>query len=267
MLPASIIESNEQLIKAYKCSVSLIPNNEIIDMEGISIVGSNTDSIMLNPIFISNKIRDEADLEARLKTIVGHIKKSKFPWMVIVCEDFLPEAIKSRTSEIFARYELGFLLKLAGMAADKLVPYEKQIPELECRLIENEEMAIAAGEINAIAYDFPLDSFSPLFAIEEYWQKRLFGYLGYVEDKPVCVGTTLENDGQLYVVWIATLPEYRNKGYAKKVVWRSLQTAREKTGLSSSVLHATEGGAFVYKKLGFSPVSSFQCFYSNKSGN
>lgn len=242
MLPRSIIESNEQLIQAYKCSVSLIPQHEIIDMEGISIVGSNTDNIMLNPIFISNKIRDEADLEARLKTIVGYIKKSEFPWMVIVCEDFLPEAIKSRASEIFARHELGFLLKLVGMAADKLVPFEKPIPELECWLMENQEMAIAAGEINAIAYNFPLDSFRQLFGIEEYWQKRLFGYLGYVEDKPVCVATTLENEGQLYLVWVATLSEYRNKGYAKKVVWRSLETAREKTGISSSVLHATEGG-------------------------
>lgn len=267
MLPESIIESNEQLIKAFTYSVSVIPKHEIIEMEGISIVGSNTENIILNPIFISNFIRDEADLEARLKTIVGHIKKSEFPWIVIICEDLLPEGIKSRVSEIFARHELGFLLKLIGMAADKLVPFEKPIPELECRIIENEEMAIAAGEINAIGYHFPLDSFRQLFSREEYWQKRLFGYLGYVEDKPVCVGTTLENEGQLYVVWIATLPEYRNKGYAKKVVWRSLETAREKTGISSSVLHATEEGFPVYKKLGFSPVSSFQCFHFNKSAN
>ena len=252
-----IIESNEQIIVGFKETIAKLPKHQIIEKEGLIIINSNTDNIILNPIFFSNPVRDEADLETRLKTISDYLKKSELPRWIIICEDLLPEAIKSRASEIFARYELGFFLKMTGMETDKLVPFEKNIPELECRRVENVEMGRIAGEINAIVYHLPLDSLNPLFALETFWDEKLFCYLGYVEGKPVSTGLTYENQGKLYSAWVATLPEYRGKGYAKKVVWHSVETARKKSGISSSFLYATEEGFPVYKKLGYSPVASF----------
>lgn len=257
MLPAEIIESNEQLIKGYKFSTAKIPQHEIIETGGICIVASNTDNIILNPIFLSNPIRDEADLEARLKTICDCIKNRKNPWWVIICEDFLPEAIKSSAGEIFAKYELKFLANLTGMAADKVIPFEKPIPELECRVIENLEMARSAAVINAIAHNMSYESCWEVLGREELWEKRVFGSLGYVEGKPVSTALTLENEGRLYVAWVATLPEYCNKGYAKKVVSHAVATATENSGIYSSVLHAQQMAISVYQKLGYYPVSSF----------
>jgi ribosomal protein S18 acetylase RimI-like enzyme len=260
MLQAEIIESNEQLIKAYKFSLSKIPQHEIREREGISIIASNTDNIILNPILLSNPIRDETDLEARLTAIGDYIKKSKLPYWIIICEDFLPEAIKSRAKEIFARHELGFLGNLTGMAADKVIPFEKPIPELECRVIENLEMARSVAEINAIANNLSLESFWEVLGREELWGKRAFASLGYVEGKPVSTALTLENEGRLYVGWVATLPEYCQKGYAKKVVSHAVATATENSGIYSSVLHAKQKAFSVYQKLGYYPVSSFSTY-------
>ncbi|NEP43282.1 MAG: GNAT family N-acetyltransferase [Okeania sp. SIO2H7] len=258
-----IRESNDQMIAAFTQTLAKLPKHKIIEREGLVIINTNTDNVIFNPIFFPNQIQDEADLETRLKTVSDYLKKSKVNRWIVICEDFLPEAIKSRVSEIFARYELGFFFKMTGMATEKLVPFEKAIPELECRRIENVEMGRVAGEINAIAYHMPLDSFHPLFTRETYWDEKLFGYLGYVEGKPVSTAVTFENQGKLYLAWVATLPEYRNKGYAKKVVWHSVEKAQENSGISSSVLHATEEGFPVYKKLGYSPVASFLSYTSS----
>ena len=257
MVEQKIRESNEQLIKAFKFSLSKIPQHEIIETEGISIIASNTDNIILNPILLSEPIRDEADLEARLKAIGDCIKNRKNPWWVIICEDFLPEAIKSGAGEIFARHELGFFGKVTGMAADKVIPFEKPIPELECRKIENLEMARGAAEINAIANNVSLESFWEVLGREELWEKRAFASLGYVEGKPVSTALSLENEGRLYVGWVATLPEYRQKGYAKKVVSYAVAGGTKNSGIYSSVLHAKQKAFSVYQKLGYSPVSSF----------
>jgi hypothetical protein len=53
------------------------------------------------------------------------------------------------------------------------------------------------------------------------------------------------------------MPEARCKGYGEAVVRHALQTAYEATGISRTVLHATEAGYPLYLRLGYSPTVKF----------
>ena len=64
--------------------------------------------------------------------------------------------------------------------------------------------------------------------------------------------TTIVHDDVLYLALVATTPDARRKGYAEAVIRHSLQKAHDTTGLNRTILHATEAGFPVYKRMGSS---------------
>jgi GNAT superfamily N-acetyltransferase len=70
-------------------------------------------------------------------------------------------------------------------------------------------------------------------------------------------GTAIINEGCLFLFLVATMPEARRKGYGEAVVRHALQTAYEATGISRTVLHATEAGHPLYLRLGYHPTVKF----------
>lgn len=61
-------------------------------------------------------------------------------------------------------------------------------------------------------------------------------------------------NGCLFLFLVATMPEARRKGYGEAVVRHAVQTAHKATGISRTVLHATEAGYPLYLRLGYHPT-------------
>jgi predicted acetyltransferase len=72
----------------------------------------------------------------------------------------------------------------------------------------------------------------------------------------VSTATAIIN-GHCIFLFLATMPEVRRKGYGEAVVRHALQTAYEATGISRSVLHATEAGYPLYLRLGYHQTVKF----------
>jgi GNAT superfamily N-acetyltransferase len=70
--------------------------------------------------------------------------------------------------------------------------------------------------------------------------------------------TAIINEGCLFLFLVATMPEARRKRYGEAVVRYALQTAYQATGISRTVLHATEAGYPLYLRLGYHPVAPEQ---------
>jgi ribosomal protein S18 acetylase RimI-like enzyme len=90
--------------------------------------------------------------------------------------------------------------------------------------------------------------------------------VGYVQGKAVSVAAVLRVNGIAYVAYVATLEEYRRRGYAEAVMRHSLEEARQHWGLERTVLHATEAGRPVYLRMGYLDVANFG-FYMPASGH
>ena len=88
-----------------------------------------------------------------------------------------------------------------------------------------------------------------------------FAYVGYKNGRAVTTAATYVEDNSLYVGWVATLPKARRNGYAEAVMRHSLEEAAWSTGLSRTVLHATELGYPIYRAMGFRQVAFFHVYF------
>jgi GNAT superfamily N-acetyltransferase len=88
----------------------------------------------------------------------------------------------------------------------------------------------------------------------------VFAYLGLRDGVPVTCAATVEADGRLFVVLVATDPAWERRGYGEAVTRKALYEGARATGLTRATLHATAAGAPVYPRIGFRPNSPMR-FY------
>jgi predicted acetyltransferase len=85
----------------------------------------------------------------------------------------------------------------------------------------------------------------------------------------VSTATAIINEGCLFLFLVATTPEARCKEYGEAAVRQALQTAHEATGISRTVLHATEAGYPLYLRLGYhlfaQKIAKIRCWTDQSS--
>ena len=115
----------------------------------------------------------------------------------------------------------------------------------------------AVADINAISYDVPVEWGQEVLLEDAVWNSTVFGCVGYADGKPVSTATTLILEGIRYVGLVATLPEFRRRGYAETAMRHSLERALAVTGIKRTVLHATPMGKPSYERMGYRSLKVF----------
>ena len=87
-----------------------------------------------------------------------------------------------------------------------------------------------------------------------------FGTLDYVAGAPASGAFAVPIDDALYVAWVASAKRYRRLGLAELVIRTSLEDARKATGIERTILHATEDGVSVYRRMGYRSVVKFPLY-------
>jgi len=247
-------ESHRQFREAWTTTLGRCsPRGRVLDLPGLRIVDSGQPWVFTNGAFLTEPVAKEADLESRASAALDHFRPSGHQWFLTASEEWLgPDADSVLTS-------LGLVhaLDLTGMVADRLLPATRPLPDAVVRRIEDESTRIALAELNAAAYDAPLEWGHMAIGHERLWQEPLFGHIAYIDDRPVAGAFAVPIEGALYVGWVVTAPEYRRRGLAELVMRRSLADAGRATGLERTFLHATESGLPLYLRMGYHPVATF----------
>lgn len=118
------------------------------------------------------------------------------------------------------------------------------------------------GRINDLAYGWPAETFVQAMArFEAIDGLRL--YEARVDGEPVCVLGTYDNGDDCELYFVATLPDHRGKGLARRLTHRALIDARDR-GLTVSSLQATKLGYPIYERLGYEPICKLQMWERRK---
>ena len=130
-----------------------------------------------------------------------------------------------------------------GMALSDLRGPE---PDGSFELVEREDYA-ALARINEIAYGFPPGDFA---AVAEAPMPGIRLYFAELEGEPVSTLSIWPHGSDAAAIWVATLPEARNRGISSRLMAQALRNARE-DGCETTTLQATKLGRPVYEKLGY----------------
>jgi len=226
--------------------------------DGVGAAWANTPFPICNGTFLTRPVKDAADLERRMNAAVEFAAGADLPWVFFVCQGWIPEDLRPGLEAAFSQAGLAMITQMMGMVATGILPPRRPPAELQMRRIVTQEQRREATDLQAFAYQFPVELCrAPLEAGALWGETRQFGYLGYSGGTAVTTATTLDIDGRLYVALVATHPSHQRKGYAESVMRHSLEEAARATGLTRSVLHASPAGYPVYEAMGYRPTAQF----------
>jgi ribosomal protein S18 acetylase RimI-like enzyme len=237
----------------------------VVDTPEVYIASANTPWVVLNASFLPRPVETEAELERSVAAAVRHFASHKTGWMYIACDAWLTPAVQEKAPALFAAYGLKRTLNSMGMVAARIPPSTRLQASIDVRQATSDEALRHIADINALAYNTPLEV-ARASIVPAMFQGDCRGYVGYVQGKAVSVAAIIRVDGIAYVLYVATLAEYRRLGYSEAVVRHGLEEARQHWGLERTALHATEEGWFVYQRMGYENVATFG-YYMPASGH
>nr|WP_199827032.1 GNAT family N-acetyltransferase [Streptomyces sp. WM6378] len=259
------IESMEQLAVAWRAMVrDRDAGADVRDLSGIAVRWADCRFAFWNCLTLTDVDADAGLAERRLGEAADIMRSKKHPGYLWIFEDLLGAGARAALAGAAGRAGLEYAFPGTGMAGDLLPLPEPAHPELTFARVSTDEQLQAYADLNSRAYGFPLEDGRDGLVGSPLWKSDVHAYLAMRGDVPVACAATVETAGRLFVVLVATAPQWQRRGYGEAVTRKALYEGARATGLTRATLHATAAGAPVYPRIGFKPNTPIH-FYTLKS--
>lgn len=239
--------SMQSMVDGWTFLVGQYPNHSFSSDGPVRSFLANVDNAFLNMVVIEAPTGGPKAFAEALGHATAIMKQCPFPAMLASVPQWHPDGADA----IFGGAGLSHAQDMWGMATNDLAPARRPEPELDFRLIRDPQSAIDIGLINAAAYEMPPEDFAVTASVHQ-WTGQQFGVVGYDKGVPVTSALTYIQDGQIYVGWVATLPDRHGQGLGEAAMRRAIAAAQEAAGKPLPLwLHATEAGRPLYRSMGF----------------
>ncbi|WP_306369041.1 GNAT family N-acetyltransferase [Nocardiopsis sp. CC223A] len=253
---AESVESMEQLAAGWRTLVlDRDPDADVRDLPGVRVRWADSRFAFWNCVTLTEVDADPGLLQERLLQAADVMRSKERPGFLWLFEDLLSEEARAGLEAAAEHAGLEFAFTGTGMAGDLLPLPAPSHPELEFVRVNTEERLRAYADLNSRAYGFPLEDGRDGLLGSALWKDGAYAYLGLRDGVPVTCAGTVETDGRLFVVLVATAPEWERRGYGEAVTRKALYEGARATGLVRATLHATAAGAPMYPRIGFVPNS------------
>ncbi|MEU2608962.1 GNAT family N-acetyltransferase [Streptomyces albus] len=233
---------------------------DVRDLPGIAVRWADCRFPFWNCVTLTDVGAGAQLLGERLRQAAGIMRDKKRPGFLWVFEGLLDESGRAALGPAAERAGLRYAFPGTGMAGDLLPLPEPTHPELTFVRASTDELLRAYADINARAYGFDLEDGRDGLLGSRLWKERVHAYLGLRDGTPVTCAATVEAQGRLFVLLVATEPGAERRGYGEAVTRKALHEGGRATGLARATLHATAAGAPVYPRIGFVPNSPMGFF-------
>ncbi len=235
---------------------------EVRELPGLTVASAGSAFQMFNAVFLSSPVADQADLERRVALASVLLQARGLPWAFWVCEEWLPLGLRRRLLRICERFGLHLGSEMPGMVAESLSGPERTCPELQLRTVTDGSRLREFCQVGAFCFQVPPPWFQEIFDHPERFTGALAAWVGYADGQPVATAATVISEHEIGVYNIATLPDFRARGYGEAMLRRAVSQARARSGRKPLVLQSTRQGLRLYERLGFSTVTRVLVFRS-----
>lgn len=225
---------------------------------GVVLITSAVTYSVFNIALLDGPVESSSgELERRILVARQHFESLNRSWSFWICEDWLPYRMQRRLPEIFDRFEMGCIAESPGMQIDELPPPARPLPPLEARRVAGADTRRAFTGIIERCFYVPAPIAQQIYDREGFWDEPLIAWVGYDGPRAVCAAATAAAEGVLGVYSVATLPEYRKRGYAEAIMRSAVADARLRGAAGPIVLQSSSFGLRLYRHLGFKRTTRF----------
>ena len=257
---AEAVESVSQYASVWKVLVGTIPGADLTDRPGLSIRWADNDFPFWNAVFLTEQLADGRRLKSHLAEASAYIREKRKTGLVYICQDYLSGSAREELQATLANEKLELVLPVHDMAGNILPVKTPMHPSLRIERGTDDAKLKAYADVNSEAYGFPLEWARTGLLGSTLWKEVAYTFLGYEYSIPVSAASVVVNDGSLYLALVATRPSAQRKGYAEAMVRHALQAAYEATGLKRTILHATDAGFPVYRRVGYQRTATLMAY-------
>ncbi len=244
----------------WKVLVGEFPSADLEDRPGLSISWADNPFPFWNAVFLTEPVIDAVGLRNRLKAAAAYARTKRQMGLIYLCDEYLTSSAKAALPAALGEAKLELSLPVHGMAGDIRPFAASSRPTLQMRRVTEEAQLGVYADINCEGYGFPLDWGQAGVRGTHLWTEKAYSYLGYEGDHPVCGASVVVHDTSLYLALVATRPNAQRKGYGEAVVRHALQSAHDSTGLCRTILHASDAGFPVYRRVGYHKTASILAY-------
>ncbi len=145
------------------------------------------------------------------------------------------------------------------MIAERVLPSSSMPrPAFEYRVVDDTESKREVADLNALVWGLPIEWGREILEPYASFGEDAFGILGYLDGQIVSCAVTFLIDERLHLGWVATLPDYRRRGFGEAAIRESLRAAQAASGFTRATLRSTAAGKRLYERMGFQTVATFR---------
>jgi GNAT superfamily N-acetyltransferase len=253
---AESVESMEQLALVWRSMVlDRDADADVRDLPGIAVRWADCRFAFWNALTLTDVGADARLLDERLAEAAKIMRSKQQPGFLWVFEDLLDETARATLETSAEQAGLQYAFPGTGMAGDLLPVPDPVHPDLTFVRVTTDEQLRAYADLNSRGYGFPLEAGRDGLVGSALWKDEVHAYLALRDGVPVACAGAIPADGRLFVVLVATDPQWQRRGYGEAVTRKALREGARATGLTRATLHATVAGAPVYPRIGFRPNS------------
>ena len=251
----------ENLRESFRIIAASREGGEVRELPGVSIASAAVTFQMFNAAFLSAPVPNEDYLSQRILMCSVQFNARGQEWSFWVCEDWVAGRARRRLRQVFEKHGLRRTAELPGMAAERVSPPARPLPEIEVRRVRDSRTVEDFRAIGSVCFHVPIAWFNEVFDHETVWE-RFAAYVAYVDGTPVSTAATIGCGNTIGVYNVATLPEFRRLGYGEAVMRHALAEAERERPARPVVLQSTEAGLRIYERMGFRTVGRFSVYAS-----
>jgi GNAT superfamily N-acetyltransferase len=249
-----VAESVRQYVVNWKAMARSADLGAVVETARLEFAIAGTSIPLFNLAMAKAPFPGAGEAAEAAAEAVAEFRRRGVPGMLTAPASWWPSESEPGIEAAGMRY----LFSLMGMRTARLNDPTRAI-RAEVREFAPDEAVEALARVNGIAYGMEPAEWAEL-RLPRFWTSGPRAY-GVLEGSEVAaVGAAATSERVSYVMWMATLPRARGKGYAEAILRRAWADAQRLDGAAVSVLHATRMGRPVYARLGYVAVAEFPAY-------